>query len=160
MKHFDPVWVAESRSQLGCGAHHRVQCYGELATLRGLGGESAHDEAGTSSESDSFPQVRTLLILGSLLVASGCQDADPEPQPVSCGDNTCGVAEYCSGLVCDDIAQRMGQCTTIGTTYACVVLPSSCTNDASCDCLMSLNELKNRPGATCVAPRTYTSLVF
>ena len=103
--------------------------------------------------------MRKLLILVSLL-AAGCQDAEPEPQPVPCGNNTCGVAEYCSGHVCDDIAQRMGQCTTIGTAYACMALPSSCANDATCDCLMRLDELKNLPGATCVAPRTYTSLVF
>jgi len=105
-------------------------------------------------------RMRKLLILASLLVAAGCQDTEPEPQPVPCGSDTCGVAEYCSGRVCDDIAQRMGQCTTIGTAYACVALPSSCASDATCDCLMSLHELNGLPGATCVAPRTYTSLVF
>ena len=103
--------------------------------------------------------MRSLLILVSMLVASGCAQ-DAEIQPVSCGNDTCSVTQYCSGRVCDDIAQGMGQCTPIGTAYACVSLPSSCVDDANCDCLMRADQLKNAPGASCVAPRTYTSFVF
>ena len=113
-------------------------------------------------------KMRSLLVLTSLLAASGCdQDAEPPPpelqpelQPIPCGNDTCSIAQYCSGSVCDDIAQRMGQCTTIGTAYACISLPSSCADDATCDCLMRVNQLKNSPGATCVDPRAYTSFVF
>jgi hypothetical protein len=89
--------------------------------------------------------MHNFLVLAVLALASGCAQ-DAEPQPVSCGTETCNAAQYCAGRECDDVAQNMGQCTTIGTMYACVSLPSSCANDATCECLMHVNELKNLPG--------------